>query len=219
MQAAGAQKVECPKLPSGKSAVGPYPYAAGLFWGLSYDVVRWIAGSRFVYDFWHNASAMRGPRYSPRYSPRAHAVPVVATCRPRCRSIISTLPPTGTHRRIGSRARTRLSDSSSTCHLSPSSRRSTGDGRSCTTAGCAPNIRRDIRRDTRAERRRYCAETTPGWRRDGAEMAPRLRRDTWAERRALIGTGVPHARRAWPVHSEYLLAHYCRALNAHCCRF
>jgi len=63
LQAAGAQKVECPRLPHGREAVGPFPYAAGLFWGLSYEVVRWIAGSRFVYDFVHNASA----RYSPPY--------------------------------------------------------------------------------------------------------------------------------------------------------
>lgn len=63
LQAAGAKKVECPLLPGGGDAVGPYPYAAGLFWGMSYDLVKWIAGSRLVYDFWHNASARFEPPY------------------------------------------------------------------------------------------------------------------------------------------------------------
>jgi len=63
LQAAGARKTECPLLPHGRDAVGPFPYAAGLFWGLSYDVVRWIAGSRLVYDFAHNASARFEPPY------------------------------------------------------------------------------------------------------------------------------------------------------------
>ena len=30
LQAGGAKKVECPKLPHGRGAIGPYPYAAGL---------------------------------------------------------------------------------------------------------------------------------------------------------------------------------------------
>ena len=28
-------------------------------WGLSYDIVRWMAGSRLVYDFVHNASVYK----------------------------------------------------------------------------------------------------------------------------------------------------------------
>ena len=63
LQAAGAKKVECPKLPHGKDAIGPYPYAAGLFWGMSYELVQWIAGSRLAYDFAHNASARFAPPY------------------------------------------------------------------------------------------------------------------------------------------------------------
>ena len=63
LQAAGARHAECPLLPRGKGAVGPFPYAAGLFWGLSYDVVRWMAGSRLVYDFVHNASNRFAPPY------------------------------------------------------------------------------------------------------------------------------------------------------------
>lgn len=51
LQAAGSRKVECPRLPGGARAVGPYPYAAGLFWGMAAELVRWIASSRFVYDF------------------------------------------------------------------------------------------------------------------------------------------------------------------------
>ena len=64
LQAAGARTTECPALPRGVSgrgpgsgAVGPFPYTAGLFWGVSYELVRWMAGSRLVYDFTHNASA------------------------------------------------------------------------------------------------------------------------------------------------------------------
>ncbi|KAL1521426.1 hypothetical protein AB1Y20_021090 [Prymnesium parvum] len=63
LQAAGARKTECPLLPGGRDAVGPYPYAAGLFWGMSHPLVQWIASSRFVYDFAQNASA----RFSPPY--------------------------------------------------------------------------------------------------------------------------------------------------------
>ena len=63
LQAAGAKKVECPKLPNGRSAIGPYPYAAGLFWGMSYELVQWIGGSRLAYDFMHNASTRYGPPY------------------------------------------------------------------------------------------------------------------------------------------------------------
>lgn len=64
LQAHGARKVECPPLRrGGMRAVGPFPYAAGLFWGLSYDVVEWMAGSRLVVDFARNASA----RFSPPY--------------------------------------------------------------------------------------------------------------------------------------------------------
>jgi len=64
LQAAGARHTECSMLPHGKDdAVGPFPYAAGLFWGLSYDIVRWMAGSRLVYDFVHNASARFEPPY------------------------------------------------------------------------------------------------------------------------------------------------------------
>jgi hypothetical protein len=63
LQASGAKKAECPKLPHGREAIGPYPYAAGLFWGMSYELVQWIAGSRLVRDFWLNASN----RYEPPY--------------------------------------------------------------------------------------------------------------------------------------------------------
>ena len=64
LQAAGARAVECPKLPrGGQNAVGPFPYAAGLFWGLSYDVMRWIGGARLVNDFVRNASARFAPPY------------------------------------------------------------------------------------------------------------------------------------------------------------
>jgi hypothetical protein len=64
LQAHGARKVECPPLRrGGMHAVGPFPYAAGLFWGLSHDVVEWMAGSRLVVDFARNASA----RFSPPY--------------------------------------------------------------------------------------------------------------------------------------------------------
>ena len=63
LQAAGAKKAECPQLPKGAGAIGPYPYAAGLFWGMSYELVQWIASSRLVYDFAHNASARFAPPY------------------------------------------------------------------------------------------------------------------------------------------------------------
>ena len=63
LQAAGAKKAECPLLPKGRNAIGPYPYTAGLMWGMSYELVQWIAGSRLVYDFWQNASS----RYEPPY--------------------------------------------------------------------------------------------------------------------------------------------------------
>jgi len=63
LQAAGAKRTECPLLPKGRKAIGPYPYTAGLMWGMSYELVQWIAGSRLVYDFWHNAS----DRYEPPY--------------------------------------------------------------------------------------------------------------------------------------------------------
>lgn len=63
LQAAGARTVECPLLPHGRDAVGPFPYAAGLFWAISYDVMQWIAGSRLVNDFVHNASARFEPPY------------------------------------------------------------------------------------------------------------------------------------------------------------
>ena len=99
LQAAGARTTECPALPRGVSgrgpgsgAVGPFPYTAGLFWGVSYELVRWMArtrwralcchhtrlasrgpphphqvrwmaGSRLVYDFTHNASARFRPPY------------------------------------------------------------------------------------------------------------------------------------------------------------
>ena len=63
LQAAGAKRSECPALPHGRHAIGPYPYTAGLMWGMSYELVQWIAGSRLVYDFWHNASS----RYEPPY--------------------------------------------------------------------------------------------------------------------------------------------------------
>ena len=50
LQAAGARTTECPALPRGVSgrgpgsgAVGPFPYTAGLFWGVSYELVRWMA--------------------------------------------------------------------------------------------------------------------------------------------------------------------------------
>ena len=50
LQAAGARTTECPALPRGKQgrgpgsgAVGPFPYTAGLFWGVSYELVRWMA--------------------------------------------------------------------------------------------------------------------------------------------------------------------------------
>ena len=63
LQAAGARHTECALLPHGKAAIGPFPYTAGLMWGLSYDIVRWMAGSRLVYDFVHNASARFEPPY------------------------------------------------------------------------------------------------------------------------------------------------------------
>ena len=63
LQAMGAKKAECPKLPGGSGAIGPFPYAAGLLWGMSYELVEWIAGSRLAYDFAHNASG----RFSPPY--------------------------------------------------------------------------------------------------------------------------------------------------------
>ncbi len=63
LQAGGAKRAECPLLPHGREAVGPYPYTAGLFWGMSYELVSWIGGSRFVYDFVHNASARFAPPY------------------------------------------------------------------------------------------------------------------------------------------------------------
>ena len=63
LQAAGAKKAECPKLPNGGSAIGPFPYAAGLMWGMSYDLIEWIAGSRLVNDFAHNASSHFEPPY------------------------------------------------------------------------------------------------------------------------------------------------------------
>ena len=44
LQAKGAKGPECGALPGGKSAIGPFPYAAGLFWGMSYELVQWIAG-------------------------------------------------------------------------------------------------------------------------------------------------------------------------------
>ena len=47
----------------GSGAIGPYPYAAGLFWGMSYELVQWIAGSRLAYDFAHNASTRFAPPY------------------------------------------------------------------------------------------------------------------------------------------------------------
>ena len=97
------------------SATRPFPYTAGLFWGVSYELVRWMdglnalagsllsphaprltrpttsrttqvrwmAGSRLVYDFTHNASARFRPPYwvsrdgarssfgSPRSTPHA----------------------------------------------------------------------------------------------------------------------------------------------------
>ena len=64
LQAAGSRKTECPPLPrSGSSAVGPYPYAAGLFWGMSSEVVQWIAWSPIVNDFVRNASMRLSPPY------------------------------------------------------------------------------------------------------------------------------------------------------------
>ena len=63
LQASGAKRVECPKLPNGQLSIGPFPYAAGLFWGMSYELVQWIAGSRLVYDFAHNASERFEPPY------------------------------------------------------------------------------------------------------------------------------------------------------------
>lgn len=63
LQAKGAQRPECSLLPRGSSAVGPYPYAAGLFWGMSRELVSWIGGSRLVYDFAHNASERFAPPY------------------------------------------------------------------------------------------------------------------------------------------------------------
>ena len=45
-----ASENACPALPRGVSgrgpgsgAVGPFPYTAGLFWGVSYELVRWMA--------------------------------------------------------------------------------------------------------------------------------------------------------------------------------
>ena len=63
LQAMGAKRAECPKLPHGSGAIGPFPYAAGLLWGMSYELVQWIASSRLVYDFAHNASARFAPPY------------------------------------------------------------------------------------------------------------------------------------------------------------
>jgi hypothetical protein len=63
LQAAASKRTECPQLPGGSGAIGPYPYAAGLFWGMSYELVEWIAGSRLVYDFVRNASARFEPPY------------------------------------------------------------------------------------------------------------------------------------------------------------
>jgi len=63
LQAAGAKSIECPKLPNGNRAIGPFPYTAGLMWGMSYELIEWIAGSRLVYDFVHNASARFEPPY------------------------------------------------------------------------------------------------------------------------------------------------------------
>ena len=83
LQAAGAKKTECPALPEGSSAIGPYPYAAGLFWGMSYELVQWIGGSRLVYDFQHNASARCeapcSPSPSPSPPPSAHLVALLTS--------------------------------------------------------------------------------------------------------------------------------------------
>jgi hypothetical protein len=56
-------KGECPELPGGAAAIGPFPFTVGMMWGMSSELVRWIVNSRWVYDFSHNASGRFKPPY------------------------------------------------------------------------------------------------------------------------------------------------------------
>ena len=56
-------KGECPELPGGADAVGPFPFTVGMMWGMSAELVRWIVESRWIYDFYHNASGRFKPPY------------------------------------------------------------------------------------------------------------------------------------------------------------
>ena len=44
-------KGECPELPGGAAAIGPFPFTVGMMWGMSSELVRWIVNSRWIYDF------------------------------------------------------------------------------------------------------------------------------------------------------------------------
>jgi hypothetical protein len=56
-------KGECPELPGGAAAIGPFPFTVGMMWGMSSELVRWIVNSRWIYDFSHNASGRFKPPY------------------------------------------------------------------------------------------------------------------------------------------------------------
>ncbi len=56
-------KGECPALPGGAAAIGPFPFTVGMMWGMSSELVRWIVNSRWIYDFSHNASGRFKPPY------------------------------------------------------------------------------------------------------------------------------------------------------------